>query len=255
MTPEIRGAGANRPRVRNGLFVKQMHDNGSPFAEEAASHVFKALGVPHIPVRAVDDDVAVSRFRPDVIPLHDLKPEHLDRARVHLHDPNHVGPTYLAEWLLNADDRHAGNYVWSPTDGVMSIDHGISFHPMNKLYPQLLRGEDPNEIPEHRMVGTPERRSIFGPSMSALSGAIGRSGKNYREFIMDHIPDATIQRALAHEKELLEAARHGTQVLPPEERAEAVRAMQLKLQALRDHRGPLSLFHLNDLTDKVWGVK
>lgn len=253
MTPDdARNMGINKPRVVNGQLVKQVKDSGNPHAEAAAADVFRTLGVPHIPARVVAPDVSAHPFHPDFRPVGTLKPGDLTPDLVaHATSPDTWGPLVLSEYLMGATDRHGGNYGLTGEHGLVSIDHGQAFHEHGNLnYPYTTVFQDEWQ-PGWSLAADPYRLSPYHPNSTALARLQELLGVPYSRLVHQVIPSRFVDAALASGPQLDAAARLGTTGLPEQERVLATRAMRLRLDALRGHRGPLTWHGLGSLSHQV----
>lgn len=239
--------GMNRQtHIRGSQFVKPITRGGSPHAEEAASKAMGLLGVPHIPVHAerltegdnAGDMAAVSPHMP-VKNLGFVDRHYLNQHGADIQDRTRAGHLLLSDFIMNAQDRHGGNYVHVPGKGLMSIDHGESFHSGNIMWPRLYAGEGPLEG-ANSMADNPAYFSEH-PGESALYQShhpdLNINPAAPRSHPKDlPIDPAMIDRALQHRNELEQLAYEGTKDLPEQERKLAQLAMRLRLNKLEEHR-------------------
>lgn len=236
-----------RAGIIGSQFVKPITHAGSPYAEEAASKAMGLMGVPRVPVKAErlesGEMAAVSPALP-MTPLHDTRPEHIPE----LLDPDRTARLMFSDFVMGAGDRHSGNYGHVPGQGVLSIDHGNTWHAANAWWPRISEGQPLEGFGQ--LSQNPDYWSEH-PGHSALSELHRllsfKDGSHPSTF---PIPQDVVDNALKHRDELEQLAYEGTRDLPEEERKLAQLAVRLRLKHIEQNR-PRTIDDLQSLHHAV----
>jgi len=168
------------------MFERPFHGNVGN--EVAASHVFHRIGVPGLPVRAVQHQGRPVLISPHVgthTGLGDLvwrasQPPGPKRnaAKIMLARMSRPDAAKMAfgNWLINADDRHGGNYVM--THKLHNIDYGMAFHPLPEDFVGWNRKE---ALKEAGLVGN---QTVVPPDL--VHGALAARG-DIEDMVRTHV--------------------------------------------------------------------
>jgi len=259
----------NQTQRRGGKFVKKIVGGGSPHAEVAASKAFEELGVPHIPIsheQKDGDDYVTAPYHDNLHTLALLGASHpmggvrnvLPQLKHVLHDKRRIGQIALAEWLINADDRHGGNYALDKDKGLLSIDHGWAWHPSTLYWPHL-NGKNSEDMDETRYILDAQSRNISehlvkDPLDSELFHHLTTSGMPRAEQHAIEVHPDDIKQALHAEPRIVSLAHEATSGLPEHSRQQAVDAARARYLVLKRHlqeSGKLTLRDLSALTEEA----
>ena len=105
--------------------------------ERAANEILRRIGVPHVPAMTTHQRGGAPHLVTPHIEGQDLSElafeasEGIPEAKRQWQaiDRRDLANTALGNWLINADDRHRGNYRVTTDNRVVPIDYGASFHP------------------------------------------------------------------------------------------------------------------------------
>lgn len=249
----------NRAGRSGNTFVKEANDSGSPWAEEAAHKALTLLDVPHIPMHARElPSGRVLNFSPwvdGVKSISDVSREPNGFATLKA-AVNHeqVAKTVFGEWVIGAGDRIGRNYAVHPQHGLIGNDYGHAFHPLTDEWILHKKKADSPVESYKSLAKSPSKYAEYHPNTTALASLLPHVGVSRDQFHGLKVPSDTVARLDAHYDDLLAAARHAVKDLPEDEAGHAVRAMQARLDAVRDHvrrTGSLTIRDLIALTDRV----
>lgn len=239
--------GGINPAFRvGGHFIKRVALGGSPHAEGAASQLFSTLGTPHNPVTpraGRKGHFVISAYEPKLYSIsHLFEKGRPDPTHLLQNHQQHLN-TLFTEWLGNLQDRHGGNYAVHPRHGIISIDHGESFHPGTAQW------SEGRTHPDFSM--TQARHWSFNPNRSALATLLTRPQFSHG---LDRaaVDPVLISRALGEREKLGQLAHSAAHGLGPEEQRLSQAAMENRLQtlSLRTNR-PLTLAVLQELHQRA----
>lgn len=112
--------------------VKATDKHGDPLTEVNGARAMEIMGLPHIQAHAFEHGgvphIALPYLK-NAKTIRELTPEDVSNHQHHFH-PAKVVKLATAEWLIRADDRHSGNYLFHPDRGIVPIDFGRTFHSM-----------------------------------------------------------------------------------------------------------------------------
>lgn len=227
--------GTSKVYTSGNLFVKKTDEDsvGSPHAEEAASHLFEHLGVPHIASKVVQDPenptvlYNVSRLHPTLRGIMHIQPGEEKRIT---DNPKQIADTLFTEWLANIRDRHGNNYAISKEHPhPISIDHGQAWHPGTTVWTS--ENVEGTKFPDSYRTKGPGGLKAFStdPYSSDLVHLLSELG--HKKPLP--VTPSVIQKALMGQDRLEQLAYEGTNGLPEEERSMAVVGLRMKIEALR----------------------
>ncbi len=132
-SPEGNRLFAKRPQDRKGN-----HQPAQVATEIAANRIQLLAGVPNVGrvdrIHSPSGDMVASPLLEGVHGIQgEFTPERLAKLR-QANSKRDLVKMHTGDWLLNAEDRHSGNYLVNREGKILPIDYGVSFHPHNDTF-------------------------------------------------------------------------------------------------------------------------